>query len=70
MPDSVVPADLDITKATAQHLLCDCGKLARTLGWHPGDAGDSITRSVKWHLTNPPAAATDFADDDRALAAV
>ena len=70
VPDSAVPADLDITKATAQHLLCDCGKLARALGWHPADAGDSIIRSVKWHLANPPAAAADFADDDRALAAV
>jgi nucleoside-diphosphate-sugar epimerase len=67
VPDSVVPADLDITRATAQHLLCDCGKLARALGWRPGDAGDSIIRSVRWHLANPPTAAADFADDDQAL---
>lgn len=70
VPDAVLPADLEITKATAQHFLCDCGKLGRVLGWRPDDAAGSIIRSVKWHLANPPdAAPADFAADDRALAA-
>jgi hypothetical protein len=71
VPDSAVPDDLSITRSTAWHLVCDCGKLARTLDWRPDEAGDSITRSVKWHLAHPPdAEPADFADDDRALAAV
>ena len=70
VPDSVVPPDLAITKSTAQHLLCDSGKLSRTVGWKPADGGDSMARSVKWHLANPPEAAdADFSADDRALAA-
>ncbi|MBO0838491.1 MAG: NAD-dependent epimerase/dehydratase family protein, partial [Actinobacteria bacterium] len=70
VPDSVLPADLEITRSTAQHWLCDCRKLNRVLGWRPDDAGDSIIRSVKWHLANPPdAAPADFAADDQALAA-
>lgn len=69
VPDDAVPADLEITKATAQHFLCDCGKLGRVLGWKPDNAGVTTIRSVKWHLANPPdAAPADFAADDRALA--
>ena len=70
VPDSVLPADLEITKATSQHFLGDCGKLTRSMDWCPGDAGDGIIRSVEWHLNNPPDAAPgDFAADDRALLA-
>lgn len=70
VPDNLVPADLDTTKAVAQHFLCDCGKLSRTLGWVPEDPADTIVRSVKWHLAHPPEAAdADFSADDRALAA-
>lgn len=70
VPDSVLPADLEITKATPQHFLGDCGKLTRSVDWCPGDAGDGIIRSVEWHLNNPPDAASgDFAADDRALLA-
>jgi nucleoside-diphosphate-sugar epimerase len=70
VPDADVPEDLDITKSSAQHLLCDCSKAVRALGWHPADPAASIARSVKWHLASPPSA-TDagFAADDRALAA-
>lgn len=71
VPDELVPDDLETTKATAQHFLCDCGKLSRTVGWMPGDAAVSIDRSVKWHLAHPPEAAdADFSADDRALGAV
>ncbi|HEX6451288.1 MAG TPA: NAD-dependent epimerase/dehydratase family protein [Trebonia sp.] len=71
VPDSVLPADLEITKTTPQHFLGDCGKLTRSVDWRPGDAGDGIIRSVKWHLNNPPEAAPDdFAADEQALAAI
>lgn len=70
VPDSAVPPDLAITRAAAQHFLCDCGKLGRVLGWKPDDVTGSTIRSVKWHLANPPdAAPADLANDDRALAA-
>jgi nucleoside-diphosphate-sugar epimerase len=71
VPDPVVPPDLEVTKSTAQHLLCDSGKLSRAVDWRPADGGDSMARSVKWQLANPPEAAdADFSADDRALAAV
>lgn len=70
VPDELIPGDMDVTKPAAQHLLCDCRKLSRTLGWVPEDPAQTIARSVKWHLENPPEAAdADFSADDRALAA-
>lgn len=70
VPDQDVPTDLKVTASTAQHFLCDSGKLARTLGWRPADPEASIGRSVRWHLAHPPESAdTDFSADDRALAA-
>jgi hypothetical protein len=53
-----------------QHLLADSGKARRLLGWQPAPAQEGLARSVGWHLAHPPDdASTDFADDDRALAA-
>lgn len=70
VPDEDVPADLRITVSTAQHFLCDSGKLARTLGWRPADPEASISQSVRWHLAHPPeSASTDFSADDQALVA-
>jgi nucleoside-diphosphate-sugar epimerase len=69
VPDEDVPADLAVTRSTAQHFLCDSGKLARTLGWQPADTELSVGRSVRWHLAHPPESAdTDFTPDDHALA--
>jgi nucleoside-diphosphate-sugar epimerase len=71
VPDEGVPTDLQVTRSTAQHFLCDSGKIARTLGWCPADPEASIGESVRWHLAHPPESAdTDFSADDRALAAV
>jgi nucleoside-diphosphate-sugar epimerase len=71
VPDEDVPADLEVTRSTAQHLLCDSGKLARTLGWCPADPDASIGKSVRWHMAHPPESAeTDFSADDQALAAM
>jgi nucleoside-diphosphate-sugar epimerase len=71
VPDSVLPPDLEATKSTAQHFLCDSGKLLGAVGWQPADGGDSMARSVQWHLAHPPETADrDFSADDQALAAV
>jgi UDP-glucose 4-epimerase len=69
VPESLVPADLWPTKRVDQHLLVDCGKARRLLGWHP-DPSAGLARSVSWHLAHPPAdASDDFTADDAALAA-
>jgi nucleoside-diphosphate-sugar epimerase len=68
VPDEDVPADLAVTRSTAQDFLCDSGKLARTLGWRPADSELSVGRSVRWHLAHPPESAdADFTPDDRVL---
>ena len=69
VPDEDVPEDLAVTRSAAQHLLCDCGKLARMLSWQPADTELSVSRSVRWHVAHPPESPdTDFTPDDRALA--
>jgi hypothetical protein len=53
-----------------QHLLVDSGRARRLLGWQPPAPQDGLAASVRWHLANPPDdASTDFAADDKALAA-
>ena len=70
VPGDVLPADMWPTASHLQHLLADSGKAIRLLGWRPAAAEEGIARSVRWHLDNPPEdASTDFADDDKALAA-
>lgn len=69
VPDSAVPADLDLTRAPRQHLLVDSTKARRLLNWTDTDPDDALRRSVRWHLDHPPPAGTDeFMADDRALA--
>jgi nucleoside-diphosphate-sugar epimerase len=64
-----VDAGVQLTRSTAQHFLCDSGKLTRTLGWRPADPEASIGQSVRWHLAHPPESAdTDFSADNQALA--
>lgn len=44
-------------------------KITEVLGWRHGDVGEAVTRSVAWHLDNPPAQPDpDFRPDDAALA--
>jgi nucleoside-diphosphate-sugar epimerase len=70
VPEEVVPADMEATKAIAQHFLVDSRKAATVLGWRPADPADTIPVSVRWHLENPPEDPDqDFSPDDRALAA-
>jgi UDP-glucose 4-epimerase len=69
VPESVVPADLWITKRIDQHVLVDSAKAVRLLDWHP-DPAPGLARSVAWHLANPPPSAeADFTPDESALAA-
>jgi nucleoside-diphosphate-sugar epimerase len=70
VPEAVLPEDMWETKSYPQHLLVDCRKTMDLLGWRPGDQAETVARSVRWHLANPPAdAGTDFSADDKALAA-
>jgi len=66
--DDLLPADLALTGAIDQHLLMDSWKARTVLGWAPVDPAESLRRSVRWHLENPPAdASDDFAADDAVL---
>jgi len=70
VPGDVLPDDMWPTANHRQHLLVDSGRAMRLLGWQPAGAQDGIARSVRWHLDHPPAdASTDFAADNKALAA-
>ncbi|PRX98600.1 NAD-dependent epimerase/dehydratase family protein [Allonocardiopsis opalescens] len=69
VPESRVPADLVLTGSSVQHVLLDSRKAMDLLGWSPGPVEESIGRSVRWHLANPPESADpDFSADDKALA--
>jgi nucleoside-diphosphate-sugar epimerase len=66
--DEKLPADLELTGILSQHLLMDPGKARTVLGWEPVDPAASLRESVRWHLGNPPAdASDDFSADDAAL---
>ena len=70
VPGDVLPDDMWPTADHRQHLLVDSSRAMRLLGWQPAAAADGIDRSVRWHLDHPPEdASTDFAADDKALAA-
>jgi nucleoside-diphosphate-sugar epimerase len=70
VPEAVLPEDMWETKSYPQHLLVDSRKTMDLLGWRPRDQAETIARSVRWHLANPPDGAdTDFSADDKALAA-
>jgi UDP-glucose 4-epimerase len=70
VPDGVLPEDLAITRAVAQHVVFDGYKAADLLGWRPVDITRSLRRSVEWHLSHPPEDPdNDFGPDDMAVAA-
>jgi nucleoside-diphosphate-sugar epimerase len=70
VPEGSLPEDLRLTRAIAQHVLVDASKARRVLGWEPSDPEETLRRSVRWHLANPPEAPDDdFTADDRALSA-
>jgi nucleoside-diphosphate-sugar epimerase len=66
--DDLLPDDLSLTGALDQHLLMDSWKARTVLGWAPVDPAESLRQSVRWHLENPPAdASDDFSADDGVL---
>jgi len=66
--DDLLPEDLELTGALTQHLLVDPSKARAVLGWSPVDPAASLVKSVRWHLENPPAGASeDFSADDAVL---
>jgi nucleoside-diphosphate-sugar epimerase len=68
VPEAVLPEDMWMTRTTAQHLLVDSRRATDLLGWRP--TADGLTRSVRWHLSNPPPDADpSFDADDAALTA-
>lgn len=73
VPDTVLPADLVLTAAPAQHLLVSVTHAQELFGWAPADSLERVTESVHWHLKNPPADARwtneDSTRDDTALRA-
>lgn len=75
VPDHLLPDDLQMGGAQAQHLMVSPAKARSLLGWsHVDPRGDEgpVAASVSWHLANPPpdeGDAADFAADDAALEA-
>jgi nucleoside-diphosphate-sugar epimerase len=66
--DDLLPEDLSLTGTVDQHLLVDSAKARNGLGWAPADPAGTLRTSVRWHLANPPAdASDDFAADDAVL---
>ena len=66
--DDALPEDLKFTGSMPQHILASAQKARRELGWSTSDAFETLRTTVRWHLANPPAnASDDFTADDRAL---
>lgn len=71
VPDEELPGDLKLTGAWPQHLLFGNAKARRVLDWSPVDPAETVPRSVRWHLENPPKESDDdFVADDRAMSSV
>ncbi|HET7339254.1 MAG TPA: NAD-dependent epimerase/dehydratase family protein [Candidatus Dormibacteraeota bacterium] len=71
VPDDTLPDDLQETRTILQHVLMSANKARTVLGWTTTDPWEALQTSVRWHLEHPPAnPVDDFADDDKALAAV
>ena len=70
VPDSVVPADLSLSRAHPQHLLASVHLAHELLGWQSGDPAIRVRESVEWHIANSDFAAlsdAEASDDDDAL---
>lgn len=68
--DDALPEDLKFTGDVSQHIAATARKARKVLGWSTSDPQETLRTTVRWHLENPPAGASDdFAEDDRALEA-
>lgn len=71
VPSTVLPPELALTGAPAQHLLASVQRAETVLGWKPSDPNSRVVESVRWHLANPPQIRWTDEDtriDERALA--
>jgi len=73
VPEHVLPPDLTITAAPAQHLLVSVVRAQALLGWEPDEPATRVAQSVRWHLQHAPDGPTwskkDTRTDEAALAA-
>lgn len=66
--DDALPEDLKDTGTQPQHIAASAHKARTLLGWTASDPLESLRKTVRWHLDNPPSQSdADFAADDRAL---
>jgi hypothetical protein len=66
-----LPADLGLTATFSQPLVFSSAKARHQLGYQDTDPDEAVSRSLAWHLENPPdSGSADFTLDDRALAAI
>lgn len=67
VPEERLPDNLGFTAEFPQPLLMDCSKAGRELGWIHAPWRECVSKSVRWHLANPPEESHDFDADDAAL---
>ncbi len=72
LPRAQTPKHLLMPGNPAQHLIADCGRIRRELGYEqPVSTEEAIRRTIEWELRNPPAqplfAQFDYAAEDAAL---
>lgn len=69
--DDALPDDLKLTGTMSQHIAASAHKARTLLGWTTSDPFESLRKTVRWHLDNPPSTQDpDFTPDDRALDSV
>jgi nucleoside-diphosphate-sugar epimerase len=65
VPDQLLPPELALLAAPAQHLLAATERAQQLLNWQPADPHTRVHESVQWHLTHPTH--TPWTDQDTAL---
>ncbi len=69
--DGALPEDLKDTGTQPQHIAASAHKARTLLGWTTSDPFESLRKTVRWHLDNPPAQSDpDFTADEQALDSV
>ena len=69
--DDALPEDLKPTGTVTQHIAASAHRARTLLGWTTSDPGETLRKTVRWHLDHPPTdTATDFSSDDLALATI
>ena len=69
--DDALPEDLKPTGTMTQHIAASAHRPRTLLGWTTSDPGETLRKTVRWHLDHPPNDTdTDFSSDDLALATI